>query len=237
MQALLRHSGLLILADRGLLFHQDETLARAVLGEESLIDGVICAPGEEVEFHRSGRLATATLARDALVRGFPVRAGSPLGFHPDGAPRFLVLARARRVNAFPAAPGCLFLYADGCVANGLSAASASVDGMEFAAGTRLSVGVDGRLIESWRILPVDAELSGIPCSARFPVWTWRDGTLSCAHLSRPCVMDGRRLAWETEVLLEPDGSLRASRRRRYPREGVAPWRMFGADESLLHETH
>ncbi|MDA1259108.1 MAG: hypothetical protein O3A20_00645 [Planctomycetota bacterium] len=204
MQALLRHSGLLILADRGVLFHQDETLARAILAEETLVDGVLCAPGEEIEFHRGGRLASATLACDALVRGFPARAGSPLGFHPDGS-----------------------------VGNALTASSVHVDGVELGSGARLTIGADGRLQESWRILSVDTELHGIPCSARFPVWSWSDGSLSCLHLAQPCMIEGRRLAWETEVLLERDGGLRAARRRRYPRGAVAPWRVFGADESLL----
>lgn len=215
------------------MFHQDETLARAILAEETLVDGVLCAPGEEIEFHRGGRLASATLACDAQVRGLPARAGSPLGFHPDGSARLLVLARARRVHGFPAAPGSLFLHADGSVGNALVASSVRIDGVEFAARTRLTIGADGRLQESWRILSVDTELHGIPCSARFPVWFWSDGSLSCLHLAQPCLIEGRRLAWETEVLLERDGGLRATRRRRYPRGAVAPWRVFGADESLL----
>lgn len=233
MNTLLRHSGLLILADRGVLFHQDESLARVILAGESVVDGVPCAPGEEIEFHRGGRLATATLARDAIVRGLPARAGSPLAFHPDGAPRFLVLAQARRVHGFPAAPGSLFLHADGSVGNALTSALTCIDGVELPAGTRLTCGADGRLLEWWRILQVDSEVQGIPCSARFPVWAWRDGALSCAHLARPCQIDGRRLALDTEVLFEPGGGLRAARRRRYPRSGAPPWRVFGADESLL----
>jgi hypothetical protein len=233
MPSLLRHSGLLILADRGLLFHQDETLARVVLAEDTVVDGVPCAGGEEIEFHRSGLLASGTLACDAAVRGLPARTGSPLGFYDDGSARFLVLARARRVHGFPAAAGSLFLHPDGSVANALTASTTVFDGVELAAGTRLTASTDGRLLEFWQRLQVDTELQGVPCSARFPVWRWRDGTLSCLHLARPCVLEGRRLPWETEVLLERDGTLRATRRRRYPRGGTAPWRVFGADESPL----
>lgn len=233
MTATLRHSGLLLLADRGILFHQDETLARGVLAAETVIDGVPCAAGEEIEFHRGSRLASATLAHDALVRGLPARAGSPLGFHPDGTARFLVLARARRVRGFPAAAGSLFLHADGSVANALTAASLEFDGLELPAGTRITADADGRLREYWRLLAVDTELHGIPCSARFPVWQWRDGALSCLHLARPCVIEGRRLPWQTEILFERDGGLRAARRRPWPRGARAPWRVFGADESPL----
>lgn len=233
MPKILRHSDLLIHADRGVLFHTDESLARAVLAADAIVDGVPCARDEEIEFHRHGRLAAATLACDAKVRGLPARAGSPLAFHGDGAPRFLVLAQPRRLHGIPVAPGSLFLHPDGSVANALTAGTARVDGVEIAAGTRVTIGADGRLREFWSLLQVDSEIRGLPCSARYPVWRWRDGGLSCAHLARPCVIDGRRLPVMSEVLFDRDGVLRAARRARGGRAGAVPWRIFGADEEIL----
>ena len=233
MQAVLRHSGLLIRADQGIQFYANESLARVVLAEESLIDGVPCAAGEEVEFHRTGRLAAATLAHPTMVRGLPAAPGSPLSFFSDGSPRFLVLSRERRIQGFPAAAGSLFLHADGAVWNALAASSLLVGGHEFSAGTRMTIGASGGLCESWQILQVDTELRGLPCSARFPVWTWPNGALSCVHLAQPCQIDGHRLPVHTEVLSEPDGSLRAARRRRYPAGVAVPWRVLGAVEDPI----
>lgn len=235
MPEVLRHSGMWIRADRELLFHADETLARAVLAADAVVDGVPCAAGEEIEFHRGGRISAATLAEDALVRGLPASAGSPLAFHPDGSPRFLALARPRRIQGFPAAPGSLFLHPDGAVWNGLAAAAVEVDGVLLRAGTRVTVDARGGLRESWRLLAVDTEILGFPCSARFPVWSWRDGSPSCLHLARPSVVAGRRLPWLAEILLAPDGALLAARRPRYPASGRIPWRVLGADESPLVE--
>lgn len=234
MPSLLRHSGLLIHADRPVQFYADESLASAVLAEDSTVDGVPCLGGDEVEFHRGGRLAAATLAHDALVRGLPARGGGPLAFHRDGSPRFLVLARARRFHGFPAAPGSLFLHEDGSPWNALAAADVVVDGLDLAAGTRLTLDADGALREWWTLLQVDAEIQGLPCSARFPVWRRRDGSLSCLHLAQPCTIEGRRLPWQTEVLLDPDGGLIAARKRRYPRGSPPPWRVLGAVEDPLH---
>lgn len=233
MERTIAHEGIRWLADPGVQFHATEHLAWGVLAEEAEIEGLRCAAGEEVEFHPDGRLASASLAAPAMVRGLPARGASPVAFYADGGIRFLALARPRRIAGFPAGPGNTFFHPDGQVWNGACSAEFRAGAVTLPAGTRMTLGVDGKPLEWWRSLDVDTEIQGLPCSARFPVWCYASGRLSCLHLARGCRVDGRRLAAETEIVLEPDGSLRDCHARRYPKEGEVPWRIFGAIEDPM----
>lgn len=235
MQKTIAYAGIQLLAEHGIQFHASEHLAWGVLAEETEIEGLRCAAGEEVEFHPDGRLAGASLALAATVHGLPARGNAPIAFYPNGNLRFLSLARPRRIARFPAGPGNTFFHPEGQVWNAVSFAEVQAGAHSLPAGTRLTLAADGAVLEWWRSLDVDTEIQGLPCSARFPVWFYADGSLSCLHLARSCRVDGRRLAAETEIVLEPDGSLRASMARRYPRGGQVPWRIFGAIEAPLHD--
>jgi hypothetical protein len=221
-------------AEPGLTFYATEALASGVLAQEARIEGVPCAAGEEVEFHPEGGLACAILARDAVVQGLPARAGTPVAFYADGTLRFVVLSQPRRVRGFPAAAGNLFLHPDGSVWNGLTSGEARIGRAQVPARTRMTFDAHGRPVEFWRALEVDTEIQGLPCSARFPVWFYPDGRLSCLHLARPFRVDGHRLAANTEVVLGNAGELLAAYPRRYPRLGSVPWRVFGAIDEPLY---
>jgi len=235
MQKTIAHGGYQLLAEHGLQFHANERLAWGVLAEETEIEGLRCAAGEEIEFHPDGQLAGASLAEAATVHGLQARAHSPISFYPSGNLRFLALARPRRIAGFPAGPGNTFLHPDGPVWSGVCYQEVMTGGVSLPAGTRMTLAPDGTVLEWWRALEVDTEIQGLPCSARFPVWFYAGGRLSCLHLARPCRVDGRRLAAGTEIVLEMDGSLRASTVRRYPRDGDVPWRIFGAIEEPLYD--
>lgn len=228
------YGGLCWKAEPGLTFHASEVLASGVLATESRIGEVPCAAGEEVEFHPDGTVACAILARNAVIRGLPGRAGTPVAFYPDGALRFLTLAAPRRIRGFPAAPGNLFLHPDGSVWNGLTSGETRIGRAQVPARTRMTLDAHGQPIEFWRALVVDTEIQGVPCSARFPVWFYADGRLSCLHLARNCRVDGRRLAAGTEVVLGPCGEVLAAYARRYPRQGAVAWRVFGAIDEPLY---
>jgi hypothetical protein len=229
----IQHAGLRLDPEQGVHFHANEVLAWGVLAEDAEIEGLPCRAGEEVEFHPEGRLASALLAAPWTVRGLPARGGTPIAFYPDGSLRFLALAQPRRIAGFPAGAGNTFFHPDGRVWSAVSSAEVDFGDEAVPAGTRVTIGPDGRLLEWWRALAVDTEIQGIPCSARFPVWFYAGGRLSCLHLARPCRVDGRRLATETELVLEPDGSLRETYTHRYPRSGEVAWRVFGAIEEPL----
>lgn len=235
MQKTIAYAGIQLLAEHGIQFHSSEHLAWGVLAEETEVEGLRCAAGEEIEFHPDGRLAAASLALAATVHGLPARGHCPIAFYPNGNVRFLSLAKPRRIAGFPAGMGNTFFHPDGQVWNGVCFAEIQTSGASLPAGTRLTLASDGSVLEWWRSLEVDTEIQGLPCSARFPVWFYAGGQLSCLHLARSCRVDGRRLAAETEVVLEPDGSLRASTPRRYPRVGSMPWRIFGAIEEPLYD--
>ncbi len=221
-------------AEPGPTFHANENLASGVLAAGCRIEGLPCAGGEEVEFHADGRLAGAVLAADWTVNGLPARGGAPVAFYADGALRFVTLAQPRRIHGFPAAPGNLFLHPDGRVWSGKTAAAATLGRVLVPAGTRITMDAGGQPLEFWRTLEVDTEIQGIPCSARFPAWFYPDGRLSCAHLSRPHRLEGRRYPAETELVMDGDGAVLSAYARRYPRAGAVPWRIFGAiDEPLI----
>jgi hypothetical protein len=235
MTKTIAYAGIQLLAEHGIQFHASENLAWGVLAEETEIQGLRCAAGEEIEFHPDGRLAGASLALPATIHGLAARGSSPVAFYPNGNLRFLSLARPRRIGGFPAGPGNTFFHPDGQVWSGVCFAELQAGTSCLPAGTRLTLASDGRVLEWWRSLEVDTDIQGIPCSARFPVWFYASGTLSCLHLSRSCRVDGNRLSAETEVILEPDGSLRTSTFRRYPRGSQVPWRIFGAIEEPMYD--
>ena len=162
---------------------------------------------ENADLFHDGSIHDATLARDTDIQGLPCAGGHSVVFFPSGQLLLAWLSRPAVIGGVPCDGGIVYLHEVGVLLSTTVAADHEFAGVLVPAGARVTLDVDGRLLEHSRRLEADQQLGGLPCSAELGAWVYPDGRPSVVVLTSPSVIGGREYPRGAELFFDESGQV------------------------------